>query len=240
MKYCPIILIILLVSCKKDQTLEVKDNFLIKLYISNVEDGQKVYLRKQEDNLTIDLDSTIIQDSKAQFSGSIKLPEIYGIFLADKKEGLYPIIEEGTINIKANPNDYSSASINGTPLNDQLALYKSELINISSKMNELFHEFQKARAENNSNQLIEINRRMNEINNDKNSYSIRFIKENPGSFVASMVLHSIYLNKDIPNDTIAKLYALLSDTVQKSEFSKNIALDLKIDTIRNTPSNEFN
>lgn len=231
-KKISILFLIIAASCKEDNTIASENNYTINIIGSNIEDNTKLYLRKQEGFLTINLDSTTIKAQKVTFSGVIKSPEVYGIFIEGYKEGIFPIVEQGTINIKLDINDLSTTKISGTELNDQLVAYKKKSREISDKMNDLFHEFQKARAENNSKKLTEINAQMQAINNQKNSFSINYIEKNTNSFVASMVLHSLLINSDIPKEKIASLYDKLSAEVKKSQFSKDILYELQLDSIK--------
>ncbi|MDJ0645041.1 MAG: DUF4369 domain-containing protein [Flavobacteriaceae bacterium] len=234
-----VVIVIICLSCKREENISVKNNYTLYISVPNIENNTKILLKKQEGYLSMAIDSTLIKNQKAIFEGTINLPEVYGVFIEGYKEGIFPIIEKGTINVKVKINDLANSEIAGTKLNEQLAQYKENSREISSKMNDLFHEFQRARAENNSQKLIEINEQMRVIDKQRNDFSKKFIKNNSNSFVASMVLHSMSINKDISRDTIEKLYALLSNQVKKSEFSKSVALELEIDTLRKDKLQKF-
>ena len=228
-----LIILMLCAGCKKEAPVLTDNQFTLNIEISDIKDDVLLYLKKQEDNLTLILDSTTTQNGSAIFKGTIKAPHVYGVFIENQpEEGFYPIMEPGTIQIKADLSDLSGAQISGTKLNDQLADYKEKAKRISSKMNVLFHEFQKARAENNSNQLKQINLKMQVIAAERNAFSKRFIRSNSESFVAAMILHSLLINQNIRKDTISNLYGSLSEDVKKSEFAKIVALELQMDTIR--------
>ncbi len=228
-----LVILLLCLGCKTEAPEPLKNQYTLNIEISNIKNGVKLYLKKQEDKLTITLDSTVVQNERAIFTGAIQSPHVYGIFIENQpEEGFYPIIEPGTIQIKADIRDLSGAEISGTELNNQLADYKEKAKQISSKMNVLFHEFQKARAENNSNQLKQINMKMQAITTQRNDFSKRFVRSNSESFVASMILHSLLINQNFPRDTISRLYQSLSNDVKQSEFAKIVALELQMDTIR--------
>lgn len=235
MKRLVFILFLLAISCKESTDLDDTGNFSLVISLDNVSDGTKVYLRKQEDQLSIDLDSTQVNNGSAFFTGTIAAPEVYGLFIDGQKTGIFPIIEKGQINIQANLLTLDGATISGSPLNDKLADYKKRVQLILSKTNEFFHDFQKARAENDLNTLKKINDRIKDIHSEKVNYSVRFIKDNRNSLLGSMVLHSLVINKDLPNQTLNELYLQLTDQIKKSEFSKAIEIELKLDSIGQSP-----
>ena len=212
----------------KEKEMITPFNYTINITFEDIENTIKLEMKKQENSTTILIDSTFTLNGKATFKGNIDFPEVYGIFITDQEQGIFPIVEKGTINIRTNISDLSNTQISGTKLNDQLNKYKDESKKISSQMNEFFHEFQKARSENDDEKLIEINRQMQAINFKKDLHSLNFVRNNPNSFVASMVLYSLVNNNEISKDTIAKLYSKLSKDVKKSEFSKNIAIGLEM------------
>lgn len=234
-----LLILFILSSCKKNRGTESRNQFILNISLLKAKDNLKLILKKQEGYLSISLDSTLVKNQKATFKGNIESVTIYGIFIEGYKEGIYPIIEKGTITIKADVRDLSNAQISGTKLNNQLAAYKIKSKEISSKMNVLFHDFQKARAENNSKKLEHINQQMQKINKEKNTYSINFIVNNTNSFVASMVLHSLLINGDLPSTKIASLYNSLSMEVKNSQFSKDILYELQLDSIKKDSLNQF-
>lgn len=233
-KLIPIIIIITLWSCsnKTEEKTTTKNNFKIELNLKEVENNTTIYLKKQENGISYKIDSTHIKNDKASFSGKIDLPQVYGIFIENNKQGIFPIVEKGKITITASINSLENAKIRGTKLNDELNKYKNKAQNISAKMNESFHEFQKARGENDIKKIKEINLKLNSINNELNKFKIDFIKQNTDSFVASMVLFSLTRKKETNHRTIQSLYNSLSQNVKQSEFSKNVEIFLNTSIVK--------
>lgn len=238
MKKYNILLSIFIISffCCKES--EKSENFFINISITNdIDKDHILYLKKQENNLNITLDSTYLKNGNAFFSGNIDQPEVFGIFIENNPQGIFPIIEKGTINIEANINNLKDAKIFGTELNDQLRDYKINAKKISVKMNDLFYEFQKARAENNVIKIENINEKMKSIDQELINYKLEFIKSHPNSFVSSMVLYSLANERVLEISTIEKLFMLLSNDVKKSEFSKNTKILIDINKVSNDSLN---
>lgn len=217
-------LLFIFLSCNKKTNNEIPsdNNFTIKITLKGVKDNTKIFLKKQENGISTTIDSTYTEKGIVTFNGNIDSPQVYGVFIDNSTQGIFPIIEKGKIKIDANSDALYDAKITGTELNEQLNTYKEKAKSISLKMNDLFHEFQKARAENNSKDINAINQKLKSINQELNKYKTNFVKNNSDSFVASMVLFSLAQNKEIDKNTIESLYNNLSKDVKKSEFSKNI------------------
>lgn len=213
---------LLLISCAKKEDSTIENGYNLTVKIKGVEDNKTVFLKKQANGVSIKLDSAITKNETVKFNGKIELPEIYGIFIENNSQGIFPIIESGNIQINTHIDSIYEAKATGTPLNKQLNEYKDKAREISERMNQSFYEFQKARAENNLDRINEINKKLKLINKDLSNYKLDFIKNNPNSFVSSMVLFSIAQNKETNLNTIENLYNSLSNEVKKSEFSNNI------------------
>ncbi len=229
--------LIFLISCKKSNEAVATDRYILSISIENVADGTKLYLRKQEDNLSIDLDSTLVTNGAASFEGIIGAPEVYGVFIEGQTTGIFPIVEKGEVFITTDVKALGQTRIEGTFLNDQLARYKNRVAQILSKTNAFYHDFQKARAENDLNTLNQINERIAEIQREKVTYAESFIQDHPNSFVSTMVLHSLVINKELEYQQLYSLYDRLSDEVKKTEFSKAIVIELQLDSLRQTSNN---
>lgn len=221
-----LLIITLLFSCKREQENSKILNYEMKLKIKGAKENSTAYLKKQEDGISIKLDSAIIKNEQVEFNGNVNLPQVYGVFIGNN-QGIFPIIEKGTIIINADIERLYDAEITGTKLNDQLREYKNKARKISEKMNTSFHEFQKARAENNFEKINEINKKLKSINRELIDYKVRFITNNPDSFVSSMILFSLIQNKEINLKKTKYLYDNLSSDVKKSEFSKKVSITLE-------------
>jgi len=55
----------------------------------------------------------------------------------------------------------------------------------------------------------------------------RYKKNNPNSFVSSIILQSLLRIPEIDRNEVESIYANFSDDVKKSEYAKNISIFLK-------------
>jgi len=89
-----------------------------------VENGTKVYLKKQgENNQPVDVDTTEVKDGSFVFTGKAEIPEVNYIFV-DQLQGYTAIvIENGEIELTAQKDSLGLAKIKGTPQNEFFSKY---------------------------------------------------------------------------------------------------------------------
>ena len=105
----------------------------------------------------------------------------------------------------------------GSKLNDELEKFKEGSEKIVNKINDLFIQIQKARAENDLETINDINNKMRAINDENTRYSLDYAKNNPNSFVSSIILHSLLRIPEVDKNEIESTYINFSDDVKKSE-----------------------
>ena len=228
-----LIIIFIFSSCQKESTKSSEDIYFIKGHISELTDKTKVLLKKQENGTTINIDSTFSENGQFEFSGNIASPEMFGVFIDSIPGGIYPLVENGTITIKAHKDSLYKAEISGTELNNELNTFKKGSKKIVDKINDLFPEFQKARAENDVDRIDQINSEMKAINDENTAYSLNYAKKNPDSFISAMILQSLLRMPEMNPEKAQEIFNNFSDEVKESSFSKNIKDYIERDKIQN-------
>jgi len=229
--YSIIFTIILLYSCNSKSDEIKEGEFLLNVTITNLKDGTKILLKKQEENNTIVVDSTLAKNGKFSFKGAIETPSMYGIFIDSIQGGIYPLVESGTTSITAHKDSIFSPRITGSKLNEELDSFKLGSQKIVNKINDLFIQIQKARAENDLETINSINDKMRAINDENTQYTLNYAKNNPDSFVSSIVLQSVLRIPDVETKEIQNIYSNFSEEVKKSEYAKSVARFLQANQI---------
>lgn len=224
------LLLILFSSCHSKSDKKQDSNFTLKVKITDVADGTKIWLKKQESNTTITIDSTIAKNGTFEFNGYSNTPTMYGIFIDSTKGRILSLVESGTITITAEKNGLHNAIITGSKLNDELKKFKDGSEKIVNKINDLFIQIQKARSENDLDKINEINNKMRAINDENTRYSLDYAKNNPKSFVSSIVLQSLLRIPDVDIKEIESIYINFSEDIKKGEYAKNIYNHIQTNT----------
>jgi hypothetical protein len=226
------ILILIICSCQKKPASYSADNYLIKGDITALGNNTKVVLKKQENGDTVSIDSTLSENGTFEFSGAIKTPSMYGIFIDSIKGGIYPLVESGTISISAHKDSLYNAHVRGTKLNDELNIFKEGSKKIVDQINDLFPEFQKARAGNDAEKIDLINAEMKAINDENTAYSLNYTKNKPDSYISALILQSLLRMPDMNPDKAKAIFNNFSEDVKKSDFSKNIKKYIEQDMVQ--------
>ena len=213
------IIVVQFYSCNKNSEKINTENFVIIGNIENIPDNIKVYLKTQEYGKLTILDSTIVRGEKFEFTGKIDKPVIYGVFINNTKDAIGIFMENSTITIEAYKDSLASSKVSGSKTNDEYLNFVKKSNQIISKMNILFPEFQKARAENDVEKLKEINEKLQQISNANTNFTLDYAKRNPDSYIGAMALHSILNIPTVEKDTIEKIYKNFSDFVKKGDFA---------------------
>ena len=221
-----------LCSCKDKLFVTAKDNYQLNITIENI-DNAIAYLKTQENGFLITIDSTIVKNNQFSFSGSIKKPVIYGIYIKGIKGNIGLFMENEIITIKAYKDSLSSSKIIGSKTNNDYLNFVNQSNQIISKMNVLFPVFQKARAENDVEKLKNIHKKMESINNENTLFILNYAKKHPDSYISAMALHSLINLPTINKDTLSNIYNHFSNYVKQGDFSIEIAafLDTKHNNI---------
>ena len=232
-----LIFMLLFVSCRNSERKNYNTGFSLKGTIEKSLNGKKVLLKTQEKELLTVLDSTRIKNGTFEFTGNIDKPEVFGIFIDSITEAIGLFMENTTITIEANIKNLSTSKITGSQTNDDYLDFVKESNKIISKMNILFPEFQKARAENDAEKLEEINKKIQAINDRNTAFILRYARLNSESYVSAVALQSILRIPSIDKDSIANIYDNFSDYVKKGDYSKEIEeylnAPISLDSIQN-------
>ncbi|WP_321974806.1 DUF4369 domain-containing protein [Aureibaculum sp. 2210JD6-5] len=214
-------------SCDEDFNKKNDNSFYIFGKVDNIEDSTKIYLKVQESNKIIPLDTTYAIDGTFQFMGKINKPEVYGIYIDSIKSSVGLFIQNDSVFIDINRDKLSDSKIKGSELNDQYLSFIKKSNEILSKINYLFPLFQKARTENDVDKLNEINKKIEAIHKENTTFVLNFARENPDSYIAAFALQTLLKNKYTSKDTIASIYNNFTHNVKKGDFAIEILLYLE-------------
>ncbi|MET2984914.1 DUF4369 domain-containing protein [Aureibaculum conchae] len=222
-----IILVVLLFSCGKNLEKKRNNDFYIFGQLKNVHDNTKVYLKVQESNRIITLDTAYVSNNMFEFNGNINKPEVFGIYIDSIKGSIGLFIHNDSISINVDENKLSNSTVKGSELNDKYLSFTKKSNEIISKTSYLFPLFQKARTENDVDKINEINKKIEAIHNENRVFTLNFARENPNSYIAAFALQTLLNDESVSIDSIASVYNNFSHEVKKGDFAIEILLYLE-------------
>ena len=100
-------------------------------------DGRKLYLKTDQADSLIDLDSCDVVHGQFAFHGTVDSTKIAQIFMDDINLQFPVVIEKGDITVKL---DNTQQRVSGTPLNDKLNDFWTKFIQLRNQYAEIDHE----------------------------------------------------------------------------------------------------
>lgn len=198
-------------------------NGSLKSYISD-----KVYLSKIIENNIRPIDSSKIENNNFVFTGAVDYPERFALSFENSSAAIILIIENTNFEIIIDQNQLDEPVIKGSELNTKLDEYKSTSKNIFKKIDYLFPKFQKARLENDVENLAEIGNELKKIEMEFTNFSFNFVETNSDSYVAAMILSDQLKSSTVDTLRISNAYKQLSEAVKKSPDAQLIAAALNL------------
>lgn len=185
--------------------------------------SDKVYLNKIIENDIRPVDSAKIENNNFVFKGSVDYPERFALTFENSSSATILIIENTNFEILLDPSQPNEPIIEGSALNAKLEEYKLASKIIFKKIDYLFPKFQKARLENDVENLDEIGKELKKIETEFTDFSFDFVKKNSDSYVAAMILSDQLKSATIDTIRISNAYKTLSGAVQKSPDAQLVA-----------------
>ena len=195
-KIAPFLAIIFIcISCS--ETTEYTLNGTIDL-----EDGQNVLLLGvDEQSQLMPIDTVQIEAGTFSLSGLSKYPEMHYLNFEGVRSLLPVVIEPGTITVEAKKDSIQKSSIKGTKSNKDLAraMLSKDSLNVSD-LQEQYDDI-----------VVKIA-----------DFEINFIKENPDSYVSSLILEQRVTSEQIDITEAQDLFDQLDSRIQMTKSAQNI------------------
>lgn len=221
------LLLFFILSCNKSSPIDsfngTSNCTLVITKKTNTDEHVYIYNLIPE---TIIIDSLSLSEQVITSSFKIENVARYGI--GTKKEIQIFIASKDTIDIHNNSLDPINISIEDNPLNNELHSYKNASKKILNEVSVYFPELQRARLNNDSDKLKEINDAIKQIETEHIEHALNYIREHPSSFVSLMILHDLQKNEEISIFELKELYELidksLKNTAEATIIRKKISL----------------
>ena len=122
--------LVMLASCADSYTIQGTSNV-------SALDGRKLYLKVDQADSLIDLDSCDVVHGQFSFHGTIDSVKVAQVFMDDVNLQFPIVIESGNINVKLNN---TQQRVSGTPLNDKLNDFWTKFTQLRNQYGEIDHE----------------------------------------------------------------------------------------------------
>ena len=212
-----IIISFIIISCKSGNDFTIDGTI-------DADDGSKVYiLQADQNNQPFVKDSTVIKNSKFEFSGQAATPEI-SYFQIEGVDGyVLSIIEAGKINAEIYTDNLTTSLVTGTRSNNDFNKYRDETKSLVENINNLASDQQQAIFNNNIELASKLRKDISRKEQEIMLYEWDFIIDNEDSYMSALLLEVFMVENKVNKDSIIEVYNTFSNRIKISNVGKNIA-----------------
>ena len=214
---------VILASCNNNTV----DGYAISGEVKGVEDGTKVFLKKQVGMDYQSLDSTEVKAGKFELKGLVDEVGLSALTFGSDDVNIPLVLENGKINVKFNAENIEESKVSGTKNNDSFNSFNENVSKLRKDIQEFQQNanslFEEARSTNNSkvmDSLLAINdEKMESLTN----YNKTFIKENNDSFIATLLLSQMTQGGALQPEEAQELFSKFTEEAKKYQPSKELS-----------------
>ncbi len=204
------------------------NEFKVVASLQGVKDGTEILVKKlAENNRLIVIDTLQVKGEKFSYRGISEIPEMNYFYVEGIKGSLRVIIEPGKINIIAYKDSINASVIEGTPYNDDFGRLTVEFKKLGLKNRDLRTRMFKTSQEKDSAAIPKLRKEYQTLQQENLDIQNNFIKENPQSYVAAILLKQYALtSKNIDIEELQRMYDTLPKLIKKTKEAREVAAKL--------------
>ncbi|PCH77889.1 MAG: hypothetical protein COB98_02170 [Flavobacteriaceae bacterium] len=197
-----------------------RENYSLLINIEGIPKG-KAYLNIVKAQQLKIIDSATLTDKQFIFNGEIKEPALVWLTFDYTTQGIPFILEPTQINISAEVLHIKSALIKGGSINDSYSSFKNESSVFFSKIATRYQRFQKARLENDSQQLHLIYKEISDIKAAYLEFCLRYVHKHPDAFVSLIILNDL-IDENVEKNTLNIAFLACTSRLKKNALAQTI------------------
>ncbi|MBL4744805.1 MAG: DUF4369 domain-containing protein [Flavobacteriaceae bacterium] len=202
-----------------------KENYLkeysLRISIDGVPSKSTAYLNILEAQQLKRIDNAPLINHQFHFKGHLKEPSFIWLTFDYTSQGIPFILEASNIHISSEVLHLKSALVKGGPLNKSYTDFKRKSSLFFSKIDVFYQRFQKARLENNSQELALIHKEISDIKAAYFQFCINYIHKHPDSFVSLIVLNDL-IDEKVEKKKLFNAFSTCTDRLKKNAFAQII------------------
>ena len=208
---------LLIISCNSSNDFTINGS-------TDVNDGSKVYiLQADQNNQPYIKDSTIIKNSKFNFTGEAATPEIIYFQVEGVNGYVLSIIESGKINADIYKDSITTSLVTGTKSNNDFNKYRQQTKYLVEDINQIAYEQQKAIFSNDIELASKLRKDISQKEREVMLYEWDFIINNRDSYMSALLLEVFMVENKVNKDSIIEVFNTFSNRIKISNVGKNIA-----------------
>ncbi|MFV0590153.1 MAG: redoxin domain-containing protein [Draconibacterium sp.] len=216
-KYFVLILGVALFACSKPSGFKINVNL-------EGADG-KVVLEERVDGKFVGIDTADVVDGVAVLEGSVENPSMYYLSVLGQRAKALIFVENAKMTVNGKADSISFVKIEGSATQDEYAALNEQMKAIQQEYMDLYKESVSARQAGDTAKANELMAKVEEIyataSDKMNTLQEDFVKNNPTSYVAPLILSSIQYQKSA--EQLDSMISTLDPKIQETD----IIVDMK-------------
>ena len=208
-------LILFLASCQtSDYTLNIS---------VDAEDNNNVFLIVLDDNNQPQtLDTLSIQGGVASYTSTIELPEMHYLLLEGNRDVVPVVLEPGEIMVEIYKDSIRASKASGTKSNKDFRRYIKSSTPLIDDLFGIQNEMRNAMISRDSLAFVDLQEQLNEMQAKFKDFQVSFVSENTDSYISTLILEQLILNKGIENEEAQTIFNAFSKTIKKTKAGLKI------------------
>jgi peroxiredoxin len=205
-----ITLSVVLTACQStDYTLNIS---------ADVDDNNNVLLISLDDkNQPQTLDTLAIQGGVASYVSSIELPEMHYLLLEGNRDVVPVILEPGEITVEIYKDSIRNSKVSGTKSNKEFRRYIQESTPLIEDLFGIQNEMRNAMISRDSLAFVDLQEQLNDMQTKFNDFQVDYVTENTESYISTLILEQLILNKAIEEAEAQAIYNAFGNTIKKTK-----------------------
>ncbi|WP_297794874.1 TlpA disulfide reductase family protein [uncultured Eudoraea sp.] len=188
-----------------------------------LENGTQVFLKKtDETNQLVEVDTTTLENGQFTFTGTSDLPELHYILINRVRGNIPVVLENGSIEVKAQKDSLAFAGMKGTLQNDLFADFLEESRGLSGRAQSMSNEMRNATAMQDTAAMTSLRDEYFELQEEAKTFEVRFTKEHPEALISALIIEKVMATKGLPENEIKELYEALTPTIKETVVGQRI------------------
>jgi peroxiredoxin len=166
---------------------KVDNTYTVNVTIKGAGDAW-LYMEEQVDNEWIKFDSAELKSGKAVLTGEIELPKFFFFKVKGQSNYLPAFIGAGITTVTGSLTGINDRSVEGSASHDEFAYLTDSMNSFTRMARQIGMEFQKARGENDTLLMAELEAEYYHLDSLKASFLLNYAKEHPLSIPSAFII----------------------------------------------------
>lgn len=205
---------VLLTACS------VKPDFTLSGTIDGLPSGEVVLLEQRIDKEYVKIDSAASAEGAFEFTGSVKLPDLYYVSVPGKRGRALIFLENSQIGFRAHADTLWKPVVTGSDVHDEYINFQESLNDIYVKARELYASYRDAEKSGDEETAKNLELKINAIYDEAEDFQKFYLDEHPASYIAPYIVQNLHYQKEA--EEIEEMLAKLDPALMGSSLVGNV------------------